>query len=134
MTTAEAVLFPIHRSERELDEEKYRNDPLMLETLRHAWATQDSLDGDIRGWRQPSSGSVAQVIAWLTENGHKNVTPYDYRRRARALAASLLFKITDGVPHQMATRSVNDDKWSPDQKRDYWRCVAICSAAWEPEA
>jgi hypothetical protein len=47
------------------------------------------------------------------------------------VAASLLFKITDGLPHHMALRAVNEDKWSDDEKRDYWRCVAICSSTWE---
>jgi len=126
----DAVTFPIHRSERELDEQRYRNDPLMLEILRHAWAVQDSLDADIRAWRTPATATVTETVAWLQAGRKVTVTPYNYRRHARAESARLLFKICDFVPHQMASRTINEDKWSEDEARDYWRCVAICSAAW----
>lgn len=130
----DAILYPILEGEREVVRAKWKNDPLMLETLEHAYNTQDSLDADIRSFSVASTGKVSVVMDWLIRQGSKDPTPYDYRRHARAIAAALLFKITDGVPSAMARRIVNEDKWSREDQTNYWRCVAICSAAWVEEA
>lgn len=129
---ADLILLPIQKGERELAFERWRDDRTMTETLRHAYATQDSLDADIKGWARPAFGDVADIISWLESARQSNFAPtlYDYRRHARSYAAKLLFKVTNGVPSAMASRVVNEDKWSEGERLDYWRCIAICSAHW----
>lgn len=129
---SEPVLYENLAVEQELALEKYRGDKLMTETLRHAFVVQHCLDDDILAFRHRSTGDLDQVIAWLEtyRSGPHAVTRYDYRRHARARAQALLFKICDGMPSALAVRQANEDKWTKEEREEYWRAVAICSRYW----
>jgi hypothetical protein len=127
------VLYPLHSSEQEITLERHRGDAYMTLVLTNAYAVHASLDHDIKSWQYSSTGSVPMIIDWLkgVSELKADPTPYDYRRYARAHAAALLFKIIGHqTPAAMASRTVFDDRWTKEQKLEYWRCVAICSAAW----
>ena len=139
---SEPVLFK--DPEREITLERYQDNPTMTQILKHAYRVQDMVNHDIQTWRQPATGSVQEVIGWLIDrqpelaqphpSGYDcRPTPYDYRRHARAYAAKLLFKIADPYwTHlDLISAAVLGDRWTAEERIDYYRAIAICSSVWE---
>ncbi|OCP21955.1 MULTISPECIES: hypothetical protein [unclassified Ensifer] len=123
---------------------RYRDDQTMTQILKHAYRVQDVVNADILSWKQPSSGNVDEVMAWLVDRNplagqshpmgfNCQPTPYDYRRHARALAVRLLFRIADPywTDLDFISSFILGDRWSKDERIDYWRSIAICSSVWE---
>lgn len=135
----EMVLWSGPRREDDLD--RYRDDPLMMQVLGHAHAVQRAVDADIRAWGIRAEGTLSEVLPWIDSHrvGGKhftNATEYDFRRHARAIAAQLLFKAADPytrAPSTISSRALQD-RWTDEERTDYFRCVAICSAHWKPKA
>ncbi|MCO5157917.1 MAG: hypothetical protein M9945_14405 [Aquamicrobium sp.] len=139
---SEPILFK--DPEREIVLEKYRDNPTMTQILNHAFRVQDQVNHDVLEWRQPSEGKVAEVIAWLLDRRPQltrphplgydcRPTPFDYRRHARAYAVQLLFKVADPYWRSLdlISSATLEDRWSAEERIDYWRAVAICSSTWE---
>ncbi|TPK53809.1 MULTISPECIES: hypothetical protein [unclassified Mesorhizobium] len=108
--------------------------------FRDALRAHRALDRDILNWTKPTTGKISQLLNWLQghlNELHGNARPEsdNYRLFARGLAMDILFNLK-GL-HPDPPRSTSSNPWGIVRDEDaYWRCVAICSAAWTvaPEA
>jgi hypothetical protein len=130
------MLFPDPDPNRPGLLEKYRNDPTMLATLDHIWRVQHALNREVSKWQTPSTGTMPEVLAMLkarTTNPDAMPTPYDYRHHARRVAQDLFFKVADDYKDtpELITADCLEGDFTTAERLTFWRCVAICSAAWE---